>query len=86
MKTEDFLRLNKKQLIDKCISSNANYLRAQGRYRNLKADILIIKKQTHRISEGIQFRCDKFGDKANSFIGYFPSGKNSYKSPKDKVK
>ena len=84
MMKKELIKLHKEQLVNKCISLYANYNNAMSRYRDLKADILLIKNQLNRISEGIQYTCKdgKPYDKGNSNISYFPGGKSSKKVKK----
>ncbi len=78
---KELMKLHKEQLVHKCISLYSNYNNAMSRYRNLKADILLIKSQLNRISEGIQYTSKDRNpyDKGNSNISYFPGGKRSKK-------
>ena len=79
MNKEELLKLNKKQLITRCLSMNSHYQGAMRKHRELKGDILIIKKQIQNIAEGIQFKTTHFGAKSNRAIKYCPGGKNNRK-------
>ena len=71
MKKEQMIELSQEQLIERCLALQRNYSIILARYRVLKADILLIKKQLENIANNIIYK----GAKSDSRIYYYKGGK-----------
>ena len=80
MKEKNLIKLKKKQLIDKykvCKSTKQHYI---NKYTDLRADMIIVKKQLERISSNIQFVKSGYPNKGSGTIKYYNGGKTNYQN------
>ena len=79
MKKEELLKLSKEELIDRIHAKHMNYNNILWKYRELKASLLLVKKQLSKIADNIEFT-NGF-DKGNSLVVYHSGGNIRNKIP-----
>ncbi len=64
--------MDKEELMKKLRSKGANYTKILNKYRVLKADLILIKKQLENIANNIYV--NQLSDKLNGVVGYHKGG------------
>ena len=72
--------MKKEELIKKLRIARTNYTRISNKYRVLKADLILVKKQIENIANNIYVNC--LTDKLNSSVGYHKGGYSRRKNNK----
>lgn len=73
MKKKELMKLTKEDLVNKLIRSKTNYNIILSKYRRLKADLILVKRQLTKIVDNIYVGSDF--DKGNSLVRYNPRKK-----------
>lgn len=78
MNKKELMKLPTGKLVGKLISTRANYQQLANNYRDLKADVILIKKQLENICNNIQI--GPSWDRSRFAVRYYKSGKENKKT------